>query len=184
MIEALDKFIAVSFKVLRVILCTVLIGMVAILMAHIFCRYILNNSLTWSEELLKILLVWFGMLSVSVLAIRREHVSIVIFKNKMPQKVANVMTKLTQILTVVVCIMVIYVGVQYVIAAGYRPTPALRLPYGYAYAAIPVSFLFVTVYEIRNLLVDLLGKGNYAAIEKPEEDLTGGAGISLDIKEK
>ena len=75
MVEAMDKFIASSFKVLRAVLSVVLLGMVAILMAHIFCRYILNSSLTWSEELLKILLVWFGMLSVSLLAIRREPVS-------------------------------------------------------------------------------------------------------------
>ena len=67
--------------------------------------------------------------------------------------------------------------------AGYRPTPALGLPYGYAYAAIPISFLFVTVYEIRNLIVDLTGKGNHAAIEKPEEDLTGGGEFHLDMKE-
>lgn len=184
MIEAMDKFIAASFKVLRAVLCVVLLGMVAILMAHIFCRYILNNSLTWSEELLKILLVWFGMLSVSLLAVRREHVSIVIFKEHMPKKMSAVLSKITQLLTVIICLAVIYVGVRYVMAAGHRPTPALRLSYGYAYAAIPVSFLFVTIYEFRNLLVDFIGKGKYAVIEKPEEDLTGGGEISLDIKEK
>lgn len=182
MIEAMDKFVKASFKVLRAVLCVVLLGMVAILIAHIFCRYILNNSLTWSEELLKILLVWFGMLSVSLLAIRREHVAIVVFKEHMPKKVSAVLSKVTQVLTLIICVVVIYVGVQYVLAAGYRPTPALGLPYGYAYAAIPVSFFFVTIYEFRNLLVDLTGKGEYAAIEKPEEDLTGGAEISLDEK--
>lgn len=184
MIEKMDRCIAVSFKVLRAVLCIILLGMIGILMAHIFCRYILNNSLTWSEELLKILLVWFGMLSVSLLAIRREHVSIVVFKEHMPTKIADFFTKVTQIITVAVCIAVVYVGAQYVMEAGYRPTPALRLPYGYAYAAIPVSFLFITIYEFRNLIVDLTGKGNYAAVEKPEEDLTGGAQINLDMKEK
>ena len=90
------------------------------------------------------------------------------------------LTKLTQIITVVICLIVIYVGIQYVLAAGHRPTPALRLPYGYAYASIPVSFVFVTIFELRNLIVDLTGKGNYAAIEKKEEDLTGGSDMKLD----
>ena len=110
--------------------------MVGVLMAHIIFRYVLNNSLTWSEELLKILLVWFGMMSVAILAVRREHVSIVIFKEHMPKKMSAALTKLTQIITVVICLIVIYVGIQYVLAAGHRPTPALRLPYGYAYASI------------------------------------------------
>lgn len=177
---ALDKIVKVMYKILKVILCVVLISMVAILMAHVIARYIFNNSLTWSEELLKILLVWFGLLSVSVLAARREHVSIVVFKEHMPKKVSDFLTKVTQIITVLICLVVIYVGMKYVISAGYRPTPALRLPYGYAYAAIPVSFVFVTLFEIRNLVADLTGKGNYAAIEKQEEDLTGGSEVKLD----
>lgn len=51
--EALDKLVRVLYKVLKVALCIVLIAMVAILAAHVVARYILNNSLTWSEELLK-----------------------------------------------------------------------------------------------------------------------------------
>lgn len=177
---ALDKFAEIMYRILKVILCVVLVSMVAILMAHVIARYILNNSLTWSEELLKILLVWFGMLSVSVLAARREHVSIVVFKEHMPKKVSDFLTKVTQLITVLICFVVIYVGVKYVLSAGYRPTPALRLPYGYAYAAIPVSFVFVTLFEIRNFIVDVTGKGKYAVIEKQEEDLTGGSEVKLD----
>lgn len=180
MVETLDKIVRALYRIIRVILCAILLAMVGILMAHIISRYILNKSLTWSEELLKILLVWFGMMSVSVLAVRREHVSIVIFKERMPKRVADILTKITQILTVAVCMVVIYAGMRYVILAGYRPTPALRLPYGYAYAAIPVSFCFVMIFELRNLIVDFTGKGPYAAIEKPQEDLTGGKEISLD----
>ncbi len=180
MIEALDKLLTVSFKVLKAILCVILLGMVGILMAHVIFRYVLNNSLSWSEELLKILLVWFGMLSVSVLAARREHVAIVVFKEHMPKKVADTLTKITQVLIVLICVVVVIVGVQYVISAGFRPTPALRLPYGYAYAAVPVSFVFVTLYEFRNLLVDITGKGSPTLIEKPEEDLTGGKTLELD----
>ena len=180
MIEVLDKRVRGLYKVLKVALCVVLIAMVGILAAHVIARYVLNSSLTWSEELMKILLVWFGLLSVSVLAARREHVSIVVFKDHMPKKVSAFLTKLTQVITVLVCIVVIYIGIQYVLTAGHRPTPALRMPYGYAYAAIPVSFFFVTIFEFRNLIVDLTGKGSYAAIDKPKEDLTGGKEVTLD----
>lgn len=86
MVETMDKIVGVLYKIIRVALCVILLAMIGILMAHIISRYILNSSLTWSEELLKILLVWFGMMSVSVLAARREHVSIVIFKEHMPKK--------------------------------------------------------------------------------------------------
>ena len=72
MVETMDKIVGVLYKIIRVALCAILLAMIGILMAHIISRYILNSSLTWSEELLKILLVWFGMMSVSVLAARRD----------------------------------------------------------------------------------------------------------------
>lgn len=168
------------FGILKAVLVFLLVLMVGILVVHIVFRYVLNNSLTWSEELLKILLVWFGMLSVAVLAARREHVAIVVFKNMMPKKVSDFLTKFTQLVTVIICIVVMIVGTMYVLESGDRPTPALRMPYGYAYAAIPVSFIFVTFYEFRNLMQDITKKGPYASIEKPEEDLTGGEEVKLE----
>lgn len=58
MVEKIDKALEVVFKIMKVLLILVLVSMVVILMAHIVFRYVLNNSLTWSEELLKIMLVW------------------------------------------------------------------------------------------------------------------------------
>lgn len=179
MIEKIDKALEVVFKFLKVILIVLLVAMVGILCAHIFYRYVLNNSLTWSEELLKILLVWFGMLSVAVLAARREHVAIVVFKNHMPKKIAAFCDILTQALTVIVCILGVYLGIKYCITAGYRPTAALRIPYSWAYSAVPVAFAFVALFEIRNFIVDVTGKGKHECIEKPEEDLTGGVEFDL-----
>lgn len=179
MIEKIDKVLTVVFNILKVILIVLLVGMVGILCAHIWFRYVVNNSLTWSEELLKILLVWFGMLSVAVLAARREHVAIVIFKNKMPEAVASFFTKFTQGLIVVVCVFGVYLGFQYCASAGFRLTPALRIPFTWAYSAIPVSFVFIALFELRNFIRDLTGKGKYECIDKPEEDLTGGAEIDM-----
>ena len=110
MIDKFDKFLEVVFIILKVLLIILLVTMVGILIAHIWFRYVLNNSLTWSEELLKILLVWFGMLSVAVLAARREHVAIVIFKSKMPKSLANACTIFTQALTLAICIIGIVLG--------------------------------------------------------------------------
>lgn len=178
-VEALDKLIHSVWKLLVAVLVALLCSMVVILVAHIFCRYVLNHSLTWSEELLKGMLVWFGMLSVSVLAVRREHVAIVVFKEHMPKRVSEFLTKVTQGMVVVVCLIVVVISIIYVMTAGMRITPALQIRYAWFYAAVPVSFIPVVIFEFRNFLVDISGQGPYAAIEKPEEDLTGGKEITL-----
>ena len=132
MVEKIDKALEVVFKIMKVLLILVLVSMIVILMAHIIFRYVLNNSLTWSEELLKIMLVWFGMMSVAVLAARREHVAIVVFKEHMPKKVQNFLTKLTQLIIVGICVFMVIIGIQYCMKAGFRLTPALRIPYAWA----------------------------------------------------
>lgn len=179
MIEKIDKALEVVFEIMKVLLIVILVSMVGILMAHIIFRYVLNNSLTWSEELLKILLVWFGMMSVAVLAARREHVAIVVFKTHMPKKVQDILTKLTQFIIVCICVLMVVIGVQYCMKAGFRLTPALRIPYFWAYSAVPVAFIPVMLFELRNFIVDFTGKGPYECIVKPEEDLTGGKDVEL-----
>ena len=120
MVEKIDKALEVVFKIMKVLLILVLVSMIVILMAHIIFRYVLNNSLTWSEELLKIMLVWFGMMSVAVLAARREHVAIVVFKEHMPKKVQSFLTKLTQFIIVGICILMVIIGIQYWIPSDAR----------------------------------------------------------------
>ena len=75
MVEKIEKALEVVFKIMKVLLILVLVSMVVILMAHIVFRYVINNSLTWSEELLKIMLVWFGMMSSKSTCRRRFRTS-------------------------------------------------------------------------------------------------------------
>lgn len=171
MLEKFDKIIRVFNKILLGLLVIVMITMLVVCMLHVFFRYVLNNSLSWSEEYMRVALVWFGMLSATVLAARREHVSIVIFKEKMPKKMGKTADRFTQLVTIIVCLVVTVIGVRMSISAGNRSTPAMGLPYSIAYAAIPVAFAIITLYEFRNFLVDINKKGHpFAAVEKPEED--------------
>lgn len=171
MLDKVDRFIRVFNKILLGVLVVVMAAMLIVCMLHVFFRYVLNNSLTWSEEFMRVSLVWFCMLSATILAARREHVSIVIFKEKMPPKLGLACTRFTQALTVAVCLVVAIIGVRMVIAAGSRATPAMGLPYSIAYAAIPAAFFILTLYELRNFIADLSkGEHEFAAVEKPDED--------------
>lgn len=182
MVEKIDKALEVVFKIMKVLLILVLVSMIVILMAHIIFRYVLNNSLTWSEELLKIMLVWFGMMSVAVLAARREHVAIVVFKEHMPKKVQNFLTKLTQLIIVGICVFMVIIGIQYCMKAGFRLTPALRIPYAWAYAAIPVAFVPVTLFELRNFICDFTGKATMPASRSPKRISPAARTSSFDGK--
>lgn len=165
----LDRLINVLYKVILGILIVLGCVMLVVAWMHVFYRYILNDSLTWSEELLKILLVWFCLLSTSIISVQREHVSIVVFKQMMPDSINKLLTSLAQILMFVAAVIVLYVGVDFVMAAGIRETPAMRIPYRYAYAAIPVAFSIVALYELRNCMADFIKGPKLAVQPQPKE---------------
>jgi TRAP-type C4-dicarboxylate transport system permease small subunit len=121
---------------------------------HIFYRYVLNNSLSWTEEALKILLVWFCLISASVLAAEREHVKIVIFKEKLAKRVEQKVDLMTQFVTFAISLLVMIVGIIMTINSANNISPALGLPMPFAYAAVPFAFALMTLYEFRNLLID------------------------------
>lgn len=122
--------------------------MLGISLAHIFWRYVLNSALTWSEELLRIMLVWFSLLSTTVISRKSEHIGIVVFRDKMPAKVKKFLLRFVRYLMLAACLLVTGVGTVFVTKALGQNTPSLGIPYSLAYAAIPVSFLIMSVYEL------------------------------------
>lgn len=169
MLAALDKLIKAVYKV--VLAAVIIIGfiMLVVAWAHVFCRYVLNDSLTWSEELLKILLVWFCLLSTTIIAVQREHVSIVVFKQMMPLKVNHALTFIAQVLMFIASVIVLVIGIDFVMIAGSRMTPALRLPYRYTFSAIPVAFAILSLYEFRNMIADFVKGPKFAVDIKPKD---------------
>lgn len=169
MLSILDRMIGKLTKIVLMTLIALGIVMLVVAWAHVFYRYVLNSSLTWSEELLKILLVWFCLLSTTIIAVHREHVSIVIFKEMMPKKINHALTLLAQIFMFLASGLVFAIGINFVIEAGSRSTPALGCPYAVAYAAIPVAFAILTLYEFRNTAADFT-KGPRLATKLKEHD--------------
>lgn len=170
MLDTLDKFVQRLCKIVMYVIMVIGIVMLAIALMHIFSRYVLNSSLSWSEELLKILLVWFCTLSASYIAVRREHVSIVIFKQKFPKRVEHGMDLVVQVLMFLASIIVCYIGIKMMIKAGSRVTPAIGFPYSGMYSAIAVSFAVMALYELRNVLFDVFRPGSKPAVVETSED--------------
>lgn len=169
MLAALDKLIKAVYKVVLAAIIAIGLVMLVVAWAHVFYRYVLNDSLTWSEELLKILLVWFCLLSTTVIAVLREHVSIVVFKQMMPLKVNHALTFIAQVLMLIASIIVLFIGIDFVMVAGSRMTPALRIPYRYTFSAIPVAFAILTLYEFRNTVADFVKGPRFAIDIKPKD---------------
>lgn len=162
-----DKIIRIINKIILAVIMVIGSGMFIVTLAHVFFRYVMNDSLTWSEELLKICIVWFCLLSASFISVRREHVGIVIFKQLFPKKLEKLADYFVSFLMFLVSATMCYIGWRLAMNAGMRKTPAIRFPFAYVYASIYISFGIMTLYELRNFLADVFQPGRPPAINDP-----------------
>lgn len=134
-------------------LCSLLFGaMVAVSLAQVFFRYVLNDSLTWSEELARYLFVWVSFLGAAIALHRKMHIAVDILTSIVSERVRRIMLWLTQIAVVGLLIVLILYGVRISVLTWNTPSAALRMPMGLVYMAIPVGAFCMLVVLICQLI--------------------------------
>jgi len=148
LLRGLDKFLeiitAVSMAVLTIDVTW-----------QVITRFILKNPSDWTEELAVFLMVWVGLLGSAVALHRGAHLGIDYFVGKL-----SIKKKLFTEVFVYLCVAGFSIGVMLIggiqmvsvtFARG-QVSPALKIPMGIVYLAVPVTGFFLTLYSIGFLL--------------------------------
>ncbi len=126
---------------------------ILIVAAQVVFRYVLNSSLTWSEELSRYLFVWITFLGAALAVRDGIHIRIDMLVTRLPERVAKVLAALVGLLVFGFLLAMIVWGFQLVRQTSGTPSPALRLPENYVYyAALPVACLMAAYYTARRVL--------------------------------
>ena len=72
----MDKIKIIIILILEQVVGLLFIVIVAVTLAQVFCRYALGFSLTWSHELVILLLIWAVWLCMPIGLDRMEHISV------------------------------------------------------------------------------------------------------------
>jgi len=139
---------------ITMVLCAV---MVVVAWMHVIMRYAFNNALTWSEEFLRFSIVWYALLSASILHKRNGHLGITIFREMLPEKLKNFLRRIVIYLATLTVGVVAVSGAILVMNTWAQITPALGISMGIPYAAIPVSFSLMTLYGVMHIIRDIKG---------------------------
>ena len=118
--------------------------MLVVAWMHVVRRYAFNSALTWSEEFLRFSIVWYALLSASILHKRNGHLGITIFREMMPKRLQNFLRRIVIYLATMTVGVVTVVGSMLVVSTWEQITPALGISTALPYAAIPVSFFLMT----------------------------------------
>ncbi len=156
---------------------------------QVICRYVFNNSLVWSEELVRFMVVWMCLVGSAVSNFDDDHMTINIIVEKFPRPVQFFVYTIRQAMIVVFCVVCAVSSIDLLKAAGGSNLGALPIP-GYAWrGAATVGLAAMAVMTLLRWVNDLgrFRRGEFClkdADTEVAEKASGAAVDGLDPKDR
>jgi TRAP-type C4-dicarboxylate transport system permease small subunit len=141
LIYSIDEIIA-GLVLSLIILLTVL---------GVFFRYILNQPISWQEEISMVAMVWLVFMGASVVAKRSAHIRIDTLSNVLPEKCRQIWLFMVNTLVFFVLGLVFYYSAKLTLQTQ-KLTTILKIPYRFVYLAAPASTLLMMCYTALDLV--------------------------------
>jgi TRAP-type C4-dicarboxylate transport system permease small subunit len=71
-----------------------------VVFAQFFTRYVLNDSLAWTEEIARYLLMWVTFIGAAIVTRRRTHIAVEMLEYFLPERPASILRAVIDIVTV------------------------------------------------------------------------------------
>ena len=142
MIHALNKIIDWVENIMMVILMLVA---TVVAIVQVVARYVFNNSLYWSEELILYSLITMSFIAASMGVRYAAHISVEMLYAFAGPKLTRVLKYVAAILGFIFAATLVYYGVRLFINTSNmgQLSPAMQIPVAYIYLAIPVAGAFM-----------------------------------------
>lgn len=132
--------------------------MTVVVAVQVLFRYVFNQSLFWSEELARYLLVWLSFLGASVAYRRKAHPGIDILQAKMPAALQKISTTTVHLASLTLFAVMIFFGCRFAYFVRLQISPALYLPKWIVFSIVPICGCILMIHGFNFLLQELAGE--------------------------
>lgn len=146
--DLLDSITEAAYVVLTV-------SFAAVMLVGVFFRYVLNNSLAWSDELALIVFAWATLLAIATGYRHGKHVNIELFVHALPSIWRTRVTLLAEGLSGGYLLALCVSSVQALEIVSRTQTNALQWPGTVPFAAIPVASVLMLIHWVRRNVEDV-----------------------------
>jgi TRAP-type C4-dicarboxylate transport system permease small subunit len=123
-----------------VVVCgSMLFGITALVFIQVIFRYVLQDSISWSEELTRYMLVWVVFLASGYVLNKGGHANIDLLLNLFPQTMRTIVERSSLLLIVCFSCLIIRYGFILMRFGQRQVSSALGIPMNYVYLAIPIG---------------------------------------------
>ena len=130
--------------------------MTIMIFLQVIFRYLLKAPLSFSEELARYMFVWSVAMGAALALRKRKHIGVEAFVQWLPVRLRDQAKIVGSLLSLLFFGLLVWYGFVMVGATMDQLSPALQLPMGYVYLAIPSSGVVLFVCEIANFLESYL----------------------------
>ena len=142
--QNVNKVISWVENLVEISLSFILILLVA---AQVFCREVLDNPLTWSEEVCWICLVWLVFIGAAVACRESEHMNVTALIDKFSERTKAILKAVFEALILLFNVVVIFAGFGLAMDQMTTKFVTIAIPQGYQTLAVPVGSILI-IYHI------------------------------------
>ena len=124
-------------------------GMVVIVSAQVWCRFILNDPLSWSEEASRYLFVWISFMGAAAGVRYQVHLGIDLMEKILPAGSYRIAVIIVNLIIQVFLLMIIYWGFKILGVIQFQESPSMHISMRYPYMAVPVGSIFMFINSLR-----------------------------------
>lgn len=135
-----------------------LVALIAIVVAAgVFWRYVLNDSLSWTEEVSRYLLIWLAAIGSVVAMHRRELVAIDLLPDALSRGGKRLLRILISIIVIGTSAVIAFYGWSLAVNAWGQSASTFRMPLFFVTVAIPVAAGAYVLMALEQALSEVFG---------------------------
>lgn len=150
--KLIDRFFCSLMNLFLMLSKCLLVAMTLIICVGVFYRRVLNNGLSWTDEVAMLFMVWCGFISMAYGVQQKLHIGVEVFYNLMPVNVQNILKKIVNALVLAIGILLLFYGIKLAQSTMSNPMTATRWPASVRYVPVAISGLFMAYFSFAELI--------------------------------
>ena len=122
---------------------------------QVFNRFVLNVSLSWSEEFSKFAHVWLVYFAIPVAYNRGSHIGVELLLRVFPARLQWAMGLITDLMWLALAAAVIIFTTRVMQVAKFQTAPGLGITFDYVYVGLVIGSAYLVVVVLRHLVEHL-----------------------------
>jgi TRAP-type transport system small permease protein len=147
----LDRIIETADWIARGLIAVLFFAIVVVGGLQVFNRFVLNQSLSWSEEFMVYANVWMVFLAVPVGYKRGKHIGMDLFVQGLPAQVRQVMALAVDFLWLVLATAIVFYTTVIMGVASNQYSPAMNIRMDHIYLGLVVGWSYMVLLTGRNI---------------------------------